>query len=145
MLKILVVNDVFPNTNNRTTILLKNITEELSKKIEIKIYWIITDEHNRKYKETNPNYEILFLSDFNNAVEVLEKIKPDISYHMIGFNIIQTSSLIVMYIVWPICYFINSSWFLCIFFNFCFDDTMILYYNKNVPKDVIPECLSNWT
>ena len=36
MLKILVVNDVFPNTNNRTTILLKNITEELSKKIEIK-------------------------------------------------------------------------------------------------------------
>ena len=94
MLKILVVNDVFPNTNNRTTILLKNITEELSKKIEIKIYWIITDEHNRKYKETNPNYEILFLSDFNNAVEVLEKIKPDISYHMIGFNIIEYAFLL---------------------------------------------------
>ena len=89
MLKILVVNDSFPNINNRTTILFKNIIPKLSEKFKIKIYWIITDEHDRKYNEENPNYEILFLSDFNNALEVLEKVKPDISYHIIGFNIME--------------------------------------------------------
>lgn len=94
MIKILVVNDVFPNINNRTTILFKNIIPKLNKKFKIKVYWLITDEHDRKYNEVNPNYEILFLSDFNNALEVLEKIKPDISYHMIGFNIIEYSFLL---------------------------------------------------
>jgi len=89
MLKILVVNDSFPNMNNRTTILFKNIIPKLSEKFKIKVYWIITDEHDRKYNEENPNYEILFLSDYNNALEVLEKIKPDISYHVIGFNIME--------------------------------------------------------
>lgn len=87
MLKILVVNDVFPNINNRTTILFKNIIPLLSKKFQIKVYWIVTDDYGKRYKETNSNYEVLFLSDFKNAREAIEKIKPNIIYHLIGYSI----------------------------------------------------------
>lgn len=87
MLKILVVNDVFPHINNRTTIFFRNIVPVLAKKLKIKVYWVITDDYGKRYKETNPHYEILFLSDFKNAREAIEKIKPSIIYHLIGYSI----------------------------------------------------------
>ncbi len=89
MLKILVVNDVFPHIKNRTTILFKNIVPIIKKTLDVKIFWIITDDYGERLKNTNPDYEISYLSDFNNAREVLEKIKPDLSYHLIGNSIMD--------------------------------------------------------
>ena len=89
MLKILVVNDVFPHIKNRTTILFKNIVPIIKKTLDVKIFWIITDDYGERLKNTNPDYEIFYLSDFNNAREVLEKIKPDLSYHLIGNSIMD--------------------------------------------------------
>ena len=87
VLKILVVNDVFPHIKNRTTILFKNIVPLIKKKLEVKVFWIITDDYGEITKVTDPNYEVLYLSDYNNAREILEKIKPDLSYHLVGLNI----------------------------------------------------------
>ena len=89
MLKILVVNDVVPHIKNRTTILFKNIVPIIKKTLDVKIFWIITDDYGERIKDTEPDYEIFYLSDFNNAREVLEKIKPDLSYHLIGNSIMD--------------------------------------------------------
>ena len=87
VLKILVVNDVFPHIPNHTTILFKNVVPLIKKKLEVKVFWIITDDYGERTKVTDPNYEVLYLSDYNNAREILEKIKPDLSYHLVGLNI----------------------------------------------------------
>ena len=94
MLKILVVNDVFPHIKNRTTILFKNIVPIIKKKLEIKVFWVITDDYGERIKVTDPDYEISYLSDYNNAREVLEKIKPDLSYHLIGNSIVDYAFMV---------------------------------------------------
>ena len=94
VLKILVVNDVFPHIKNRTTILFKNIVPIIKKKLEIKVFWVITDDYGERIKVTDPDYEISYLSDYNNAREVLEKIKPDLSYHLIGNSIVDYAFMV---------------------------------------------------
>jgi hypothetical protein len=87
VLKILVVNDVFPHIRNRTTILIENIVPLIKKKLEVKVFWVITDNYGERTKVTDPNYEVFYLSDYKNAREILEKIKPDLCYHLVGLNI----------------------------------------------------------
>ena len=94
VLKIIVVNNVFPHISNNTTILFKNIVPIIKKKLEIKVFWIITDDYGERIKVEDPNYEISYLSDYNNAREILEKIKPDLSYHFIGNSITDYAFLI---------------------------------------------------
>ena len=87
VLKILVVNDVFPDIKNRTTILFKNIVPLIKKKLEGKVFWVITDDYGERTKVTDPNYEVFYLSDYKNAREILEKIKQDLCYHLVGANV----------------------------------------------------------
>ena len=94
MLKILVVNNLFPHMQNSTTVLFKNIVPIIKKKLEIKVFWIITDDYGERIKVTDSNYEISYLSDYNNAREILEKIKPDLSYHFIGNSITDYAFLV---------------------------------------------------
>ena len=77
MFKILVINDSFPHINNRTTIFFNNIIPHLSKIIEVKVYWLITDGYGQKHNVIFPQYEYLFMSDFKNAMEACKKIKPE--------------------------------------------------------------------
>jgi len=95
MLKILLVNDVFPHINNRTTIFLRNIVSMLSKKFDVKVYWLITDNYGKKCETTNSNYEILYMSDFTNALQLIEKIKPDLMYYLIGWHITDYALMVV--------------------------------------------------
>ena len=94
VLKILVVNDVFPHIRNKTTILFENIVPLIKKKLEVKVSWVITDDYGERIKVTDPDYEISYLSDYNNAREVLEKIKPDLSYHLIGNSIMDYAFMV---------------------------------------------------
>ena len=87
MFKILVINDSFPHINNRTTIFFNNIIPHLSKIIEVKVYWLITDDYGQRHNVMFPQYEYLFMSDFKNAMEACEKIKPDAIYHLVGHSI----------------------------------------------------------
>ena len=95
MLKILVVNDISPHIPNRTTILFKNIVPLIKKKLEVKVFWVITDNYGERTRVTDPNYEVLYLSDYNNAHEILEKIKPDLCYHLVGASIVHYAFLLV--------------------------------------------------
>ena len=94
MFKILVINDSFPHNNNRTTIFFNNIIPHLSKLIEVKVYWLITDDYGQKHNAMFPQYEYLFMSDFKNAMETCEKIKPDAIYHLIGWHIVDYAFVI---------------------------------------------------
>jgi len=96
MLKILVINDVFPHLNNRTTIFFRNIIPIISKKFDVKVYWLITDNYGEKPKETNPHYEILYMSDFKNALQVIQKVKPNIMYYSIGWHITQYALMLAV-------------------------------------------------
>jgi len=95
VLKILVVNDVFPHIRNRTTILFENIVPLLKKKLDVKVFWIITDDYGERIKVTNPNYEVFYLSDYKNAREILEKIKPDLCYHLAGASVLDYAFMLV--------------------------------------------------
>ena len=92
--KILVINDGFPHNNNRTTIFFNNIIPHLSKLIEVKVYWLITDDYGQRHNVISPQYEYLFMSDFKNAMEVCEKIKPDAIYHLVGWHIVDYAFVI---------------------------------------------------
>jgi len=92
--KILVINDGFPHNNNRTTIFFNNIIPHLSKLIEVKVYWLITDDYKRRHDVIFPQYEHLFMSDFKNAIEVCEKIKPNAIYHLVGWHIVDYAFMI---------------------------------------------------
>tara|TARA_B000000460_G_scaffold220470_1_gene172038 strand:- start:263 stop:1555 length:1293 start_codon:yes stop_codon:yes gene_type:complete len=92
--KILVINDGFPHNNNRTTIFFNNIIPHLSKLIEVKVYWLITDDYGRRHDVIFPQYEHLFMSDFKNAIEVCEKIKPNTIYHLVGWHIVDYAFMI---------------------------------------------------
>ena len=94
-LKILVVNDVLPHIKNATTILFNNIVPLIKKEVEIKVFWIITENYGEKIKLTDPNYEIFYLSDYNNAYEILDRIKPDLSYHLAGYSLIDYAFMMV--------------------------------------------------
>lgn len=94
MFKILVINDGFPHNNNRTTIFFNNIIPHLSKLIEVKVYWLITDDYGRRHDVIFPQYEHLFMSDFKNAIEVCEKIKPNAIYHLVGWHIVDYAFMI---------------------------------------------------
>ena len=80
--------------NNRTTIFFNNIIPHLSKLIEVKVYWLITDDYGQKHNVISPQYEYLFMSDFKNAMEVCEKIKPDAIYHLVGWHIVDYAFVI---------------------------------------------------
>ncbi|SVB52443.1 uncharacterized protein METZ01_LOCUS205297 [marine metagenome] len=95
MLKILVVNDVFPHIRNSTTILIENIVPLIKKKLEVKVFWVITDNYGERTKVTDPNYEVFYLSDYKNAREILEKIKPDLCYHLVGANVPDYAFMLV--------------------------------------------------
>ena len=95
VLKILVVNDVFPHIRNRTTILFENIVPLIKKKLEVKVFWVITDNYGERIKVTNPNYEVFYLSDYKNAREILEKIKPDLCYHLAGASVLDYAFMLV--------------------------------------------------
>ena len=95
VLKILVVNDVLPHIRNRTTILIENIVPLIKKKLEVKVFWVITDDYGERTKVTDPNYEVFYLSDYKNAREILEKIKPDLCYHLVGANVPDYAFMLV--------------------------------------------------
>ena len=80
--------------NNRTTIFFNNIIPHLSKLIEVKVYWLITDDYGQKHNAMFPQYEYLFMSDFKNAVETCEKIKPDAIYHLVGLHVVDYAFVI---------------------------------------------------
>ena len=93
MLKILVINEVSPQKKNRTSIIFEKIIPILLKKNEIKVFWLSYDYEINDESVDSP-YELLHISKFKNAKEVVEKTKPDLIYLMPGLSIIDYAFLL---------------------------------------------------
>ena len=93
MQKILVISDASPHVNKITSVIFRQIVE--SKKFELEIVWIVIDDFAEiKEQHANQQYKILYLSDFNNSLELIEEVKPDIIYHSVGYNIVDYSFIL---------------------------------------------------
>ena len=93
MLRILVINEVSPQIKNRTSIIFEKIVPIISKKNNIKIFWLSYD-YKKNQKTTESWYELLHVDEFKNAKDVIEKVKPSLIYVMPGFNTIDYAFLL---------------------------------------------------
>ena len=81
MIKILISLHTMPTIRSYKQIIVNQIIPELKKNIEVKIFWFIyMPEKNNHIKQNNIDEVILDIHDFKNAVDVIQKIKPDIIY-----------------------------------------------------------------
>ena len=81
MIKILVSLHTMPTIRSYKQIILNEIIPILKKNIEVKIFWFIyMPEKNNQIKSNNIDEVILDIHDFKNAVDLIQKIKPDIIY-----------------------------------------------------------------
>lgn len=69
---------VFPTEKHLSTILINNITKSLNKKIKVSYVFFLYDQEKSK-KQLDDN-TVIYLDQFSNAVDVLQKTKPDIVF-----------------------------------------------------------------
>ena len=80
-MKILISLHTMPTIRSYKQIILNEIIPELKKNMEVKIFWFIyMPEKNNQIKPNNIDEVILDIHDFKNAVDLIQKIKPDIIY-----------------------------------------------------------------
>jgi|TARA_B110000438_G_C15783698_1_gene637431 UDP-N-acetylglucosamine:LPS N-acetylglucosamine transferase len=72
-LRILVPTHVIPSKKNKLINYVENIATEVNKKVEIEVFWFIFQPDTLKTENNN----FLDIHNFNNAIELLQKIKPD--------------------------------------------------------------------
>ena len=72
-LRILAPTHVIPSKKNKLINYVENIVTEVNKKVEIEVFWFIFQPDTLKTENNN----FLDIHNFNNAIELLEKIKPD--------------------------------------------------------------------
>ena len=73
MLRILVINEVSPQIKNRTSIIFEKIVPIISKKNNIKIFWLSYD-YKKNQKTTESWYKLLHVHEFKNAKDVRETV-----------------------------------------------------------------------
>lgn len=87
MLKILFVHHTMPDVASYSTILLENVIPILKEKTGVKVSWLIHRAKKLCLKEKqNSKYEILDIHDFDNAVDVVKKVKPDLIFLIPGVS-----------------------------------------------------------
>ena len=87
ILEILVVNHSTPEISGYATLLLKNVIPILRKTIQVHVTWIIHNKEKIENKQLDSNSSIMNMVEFDNAVQALEKIKPDIVFIIPGISV----------------------------------------------------------
>lgn len=78
---ILIPTHVMPDIKSVTTMFFDNLLCALKKKTNVHVTWLVyTPDKFRSSFEKNLDSNVLDIHDFKNAVEVLQKVKPDIIY-----------------------------------------------------------------
>jgi hypothetical protein len=85
-MKILVSNYTHPVISNYTTILFRNVLPIIQKKIDTQIVWAIHDNFSNKIDELNEDKIVLKISNFQNAVDMLKFVKPDLVFIIPGVS-----------------------------------------------------------
>lgn len=88
-LKILIPIHVMPERTTFITILLNNIIPILKEKVNVQMIWFVFQAEKEKITENDPNNIILQNVDFDNAIEVIEKFKPDLIYNTPTYDLIN--------------------------------------------------------
>jgi len=88
MLKILAIHQAMPHISSYTSRLFENILPLLKSKGGVHITWLVhKPEKLSLQSSTSSDTTILDIHDFNNALEVMQKVKPDITYVLPGLSI----------------------------------------------------------
>ena len=87
ILKILVVNPSTPEIPGYATLLFKNVIPILRKTIQVHVTWVIHNKEKIENKQLDSNSSIMNIVEFDNAVQALEKIKPDIIQILPGVSV----------------------------------------------------------
>jgi len=86
-LRILAIHHDTPDVKSYTTVLFERILPILKSKKKIHMTWLIHKNENFKKKQiTLEDTVILDIHDFNNAVEVIQKVKPNLVYVIPGLS-----------------------------------------------------------
>jgi hypothetical protein len=88
-IRILVPIPTLPERISETTLIFKNIIPELQKKVNPHIIWLVYSPNKIEKKQTKEFETILDIHDYDNFVEILEKIKPDVVYAMANYSLID--------------------------------------------------------
>ena len=75
-MKILISTHVFPTKKNKLINYVESIYEVLQTKTQTKIIWLVF-QPDKFIEQNNEDGSILDMHDFKNAVELLQKVKPD--------------------------------------------------------------------
>ena len=76
ILKILVATAVIPSKKNKLILYIENIVQNIKIKIPVELFWVVYQPDN-VINQKIEQAKVLDIHDFQNAVELLEKIKPD--------------------------------------------------------------------
>ncbi|RZD44398.1 MAG: hypothetical protein CXT78_06675 [Thaumarchaeota archaeon] len=86
-LRILTLHHDMPDVKSYTTILFEKILPILKSKNKVHITWLIhKNEKIEKKGKISNDITILDIHDFDNAVQVIQKVKPNLVYVMPGLN-----------------------------------------------------------
>ena len=76
-IKILTSIHHLPSVNHRTTLLTRNIAKVFEKNFDVKIYWLVYLP-NKIEKTTTKDEIILDIHDYNNGLEIIDEVEPDV-------------------------------------------------------------------
>lgn len=86
MLNILTIERAGPDVKNYNSIFFENLLS--ISKTKVHITWVICQPDKLKLQPSrNPNITILDIHDYKNAVEIIQKVKPDLIFVSAGVNI----------------------------------------------------------
>ena len=85
-MKILIVHHTMPDVPGFTTKMFDGVLPILKKYVSTQAIWVIHSEPNLVVK-AEPDEKIIDMSDFKNAVEIINQEKPDLVYAIPGISI----------------------------------------------------------
>ena len=89
-MKILIPIHTLPDVKSVTTMELESILSALKKKIDVQTVWLVyTPEKIKSIQNNNSNDIILDIHNYKNALEVIQKEKPDLIYAYASWNFID--------------------------------------------------------
>ena len=90
MLKILIPYRTLASTQSYLSEIVNNIVDALKTKTEVEIVWVVCmPDRLKSNQKIKSNFSILDIHDYNNAVEILEKEKPDLIFAYATHNFID--------------------------------------------------------
>mgnify|MGYP006125979183 FL=1 len=89
-MKILIPIHTLPDIKSVTTMVLESILSVLKKKIDVQIMWLVYTPEKIKFIQKNESDDVILdIHNYKNALEVIQKEKPDLIYAYASWNFID--------------------------------------------------------